>query len=155
MNGQWIGYYKATTKEPESIEANGLAIINVDDRVDHYEGVAYLNEFNPKFLSSASFFTTTNKEKKFTLKKNPILPINPQNGIIDSWINLTKLFGDMKYSSYADVDGDWDDEKFTVKWETERGAVGSAELHKSRADKPSDCAAKILDWDGFKKMLLH
>jgi len=151
MNGQWIGQYKAVSAVPESIQVTGLTVINVDDRVDHYSGVAYFNEFDSKFLSTASFFVTRNKERKFTLKENPILPINPMTGVIDSWINIKKLNADMKYSSHADVDGDWNEEILTVRWKTEQGAVGSCVLQKGRADKPSDYVSKPLDWDGFKK----
>jgi hypothetical protein len=151
MNGQWIGQYEGKSAAPESIKVTGLAIINVDDCIDHYRGVAYFNDFNAQFISTASFFSTKNKENKFTLKKNLISPINPMTGEIDSWINLKKLYGDMKYSSYADVDGDWNEEIFTVKWKTELGAVGSCVLCKSRADKPSDYVPNILDWGGFKE----
>jgi len=151
MNGQWIGKYEGFSAGPEPIKVTGLAIINVDDRVDHYSGVAYFNDFNPQFLSTASFFKSKNKDNKFTLKENPILPINPESGEIDSWINFKRIYGDVKYSSYADVDGEWNENELTVKWKTELGAVGSCTLIKNSTDKPSDYIPKILDWDSFKQ----
>jgi hypothetical protein len=151
MNGQWIGRYESMTAGPEPIKVTGLAIVNIDDRGDHYSGEAYLNDFNPKFISTASSLTIPKSEKKFTFKKNPILPINPETGEIDSWTNFKRLYGNIEYSSYADIDGDWNENELTVRWKTERGATGSCTLIKSKANKPSDYVPKILDWDGFKK----
>jgi hypothetical protein len=150
MNGQWMGSYEAMSAEPEPVKVTGVSIINIDKTDDYYSGLAYFNVLEPRMFGAAAFFKTSNKEKRFSLKQNPILPLNPDTGLIDSWSSVTKLNGDMKYSSYADVDGECDEEKLTVRWKTERGAVGSCVLSKSWENKPSVYIPIILDWDGFK-----
>ena len=77
MKGQWIGNYSGSH--------GGLIVLNVDDRGTHFEGVAYINESNNKLPSVAAGFVTTGKEKNFCFRTNTILPINPNNGVVDSW----------------------------------------------------------------------
>jgi hypothetical protein len=150
MNGQWLGSYEGLNVDPE-LKLTGSAMINVDDRLDHYSGEAYIIDHNPQLIGTASFFKT-NKEKIFALPKVPVLPINPISGAIDSWDNLKKFHGsDLKHSNFADVEGELHDDSMILRWKTERGSTGVCRVHKSRAGMPSDYTPKILDWDGFKK----
>jgi len=144
MKGQWIGNYSGSH--------GGLIVLNVDDRGTHFEGVAYINESNNKLPSVAAGFVTTGKEKNFCFRTNTILPINPNNGVVDSWDNVKAYYAaNIAMSSFADVTGKWDNNSVELLWKTQLGAIGECKLPKSRADQPSDIQPLSMGWKGFKE----
>src|SRR5882762_9217961 len=66
MNGQWIGVYTGSSQ--------GSIIVNVDDRGAFYQGVAYLHDGNPALPGIAASFKTANKERRFHVRTDAILP---------------------------------------------------------------------------------
>jgi hypothetical protein len=150
MNGQWIGTYSGTSATPEGKPTSGVAIINIDDRGDHYSGMAYMNETGPDFLSSAASFKIGKGEKKFTIRTE-VLPIHPEYRTVTTWKEIIKIAGhEVPFSRYVDVEGNIIENKLCLKWKTELGAVGSSELLKKTGNLPSDCIAKSFDWSSYK-----
>jgi hypothetical protein len=144
MKGQWIGNYGGLHE--------GLIVLNVDDRGTHFEGVAYINESNDKLPTVAVVFATESKDKNFSFKTSTILPINPTNGVVDSWDNVKAFYAsNIALSSFANVAGKWDDNSVELSWKTELGTTGACKLPKSRVDQPSDIQPLDKDWKGFKE----
>ncbi len=144
MKGQWIGSFEGQNE--------GLIMVNVDDRETHFEGIAYLNVSNNQLPSSAASFTTRNKDKEFEFRTTNILPINPINGVVDSWDTLKKFYDqDISISKYADIKGTWDDNYIELSWTTDLGTQGNCKLPKSQADQPSKLLPLEMDWKGFKE----
>jgi FRG domain len=144
MKGQWIGNYGGLHE--------GLIVLNVDDRGTHFEGVAYINESNNKLPTVAAVFATESKDKNFSFKTSTILPINPTNGVVDSWDNVKAFYAsNIALSSFANVAGRWDDSSVELSWKTELGTIGACKLPKSRVDQPSDIQPLDKDWKGFKE----
>lgn len=131
MNGQWIGKYSGSN--------DGLIVANIDDRQSHFEGIAYLNESNGSLPSTAAYFRTQNRDPQFNFRTGFILPINPRNGITDSWENLKGFFGaGVTIPAHADVQGTWSKDVLSLSWTTNIGTHGACTLPRSKADKPSE-----------------
>ena len=64
MNGQWIGEYESLL---EGQTFGGKIHLNIDDRVDHFQGVAYLFE-DPQSPVSIAAFRTSNKDRQFRFR---------------------------------------------------------------------------------------
>lgn len=144
MKGQWIGNFAGQNE--------GLIMLNVDDRGTHFEGIAYLNVNNKQLPSTAASFSTRNKDQNFEFKTTNLLPINPTNGLVDSWDNLKKFYGpDIRISKYAEVKGTWDDNFIDLSWTTEIGTHGNCKLPKSQADQPSNLLPLEMDWKTYKE----
>lgn len=148
MNGQWIGRYTGSN--------SGLAIINIDDAGDHYEGMAYLHDDNTGLPSIAAAFTTRDKNKLFQFKTNNILPVNPTTGMPDSWDNVKRHYeGVNLFFGFVDVKGEWNNETLSLTWTTEFGNIGSCILPKSKAELPSEYKAisEGHDWNTYKQYI--
>jgi len=143
MKGQWVGEYIGSN--------NGLIIINIDERPSCFEGVAFLNENNKTLPSSAAFFSTKDKSRKFQFRTSNIAPINPLTGVTDFWKTVKDFYGDsVTIPEYADVTGSWDEEQLTLSWHSNIGTHGSCVLPCSRANQPSELHSTISNWDGFR-----
>jgi hypothetical protein len=145
LNGQWLGKFTGSN--------NGYAIINIDDRGDHYEGVAYMHSDNTALPSTYAYFRTTDKSESSKLNKVPVYPINPTTKTVDSWENVKKYYGDnIVFSKHVDVEGNWNQESLKLNWKTDLGFEGYCELPKSSVDKPSEYIPKRIDgWNNYKK----
>ena len=107
MNGQWIGRYTGAN--------SGIAIINIDDLGEHYEGVAYLHDDNPGLPSIAAAFETSDKSKNFKFRTNKIWPINPTTGMPDLWDNVKQLYEGIDLIwGYVDVEGEWNKKTLNI-----------------------------------------
>ena len=147
MKGQWIGNFSGQNQ--------GLLMLNVDDRETHFEGIAYLNVTNKNLPSTAATFVTENKDKSFEFRTANIFPINPTNGVVDTWDNVKHFYdSQIRISEYADVKGAWDDDFIELSWTTEMGTQGSCKLPRSQADKPSNLSSRNKEWKEFKEYIL-
>ena len=144
MQGQWIGNYEGTNK--------GLIIINIDDRGNYYEGIAYLYDSINSLPNFGAFFKTENKDRSFKIRTQFIMAIDPRTGFLDSWDNCKKLYTEnIIIPEYADVEGEWNDESLSLKWLTNIGTSSFCKLPKSNAGKPSEYEPINKDWNGFKE----
>jgi FRG domain len=146
MNGQWFGNYTGST--------DGMIIMNVDERENKYQGVAYLlpNDYN-NLPGTAAFFETANKDtSRFEFRTNSIFPIDPSTYSNGLWDKVKTHFPQVTgFSKHADVVGSLDGEFLRLSWKTELDATGQCALPRSRADAPSDLIAMDKDWAGFKE----
>ena len=152
MKGQWIGKFTGSN--------TGEAIINVDDRGDHYEGVAYMIAGGtlPSIPTIYANFRTTDKGKTFKLDKLKMFPINPQTQLPDSWDNVKKFYGkNIEFSKYVNVEGKYYGERLRLNWKTELGYESSCELVRSKVDEPSEYLPKekIDNWEAYKKHVIR
>ena len=85
MKGQWTGSYGGATE--------GSIVVNVDDRGDHFEGVAHLFETDPKFPHSIAFFRTADKAQHFECRTNEINAFDPETRFFSPWNTVKKHFG--------------------------------------------------------------
>lgn len=150
MKGQWIGRYTGTN--------SGIAIINIDDLGEHYEGVTYLHDDNHKLPSVFAAFKTSDKIKNFKFRTNQIWPINPTTGMPDLWDNVKEHYKEVNLIwGFVDVEGEWNNETLSLNWKSELGNTGSCILPKSKAYQPSECAPipEIQDWNSYKQYVNH
>src|SRR6266550_351559 len=76
MRGQWIGPFQGANQ--------GVAIIELDDAGDHYEGVAFAYSERADLPSLFAGVTTPGKANKFDLNL-AIDPIDIGRGLVVSW----------------------------------------------------------------------
>lgn len=146
MNGQWVGEYSGSN--------SGTIIINVDELLDTYKGIAYIHDGSNLLPSTAVIFETLNKENNFSIEAN-IFPINPQSGFVDDWKNVRSLFPqDVIFPDSVSINGSFTDSTLKINWQTNIGTVGQCEIKKIIKDR-STVIGKKLDWDDFKKYLLE
>jgi hypothetical protein len=81
MRGQWIGPFKGTNE--------GVAIVELDDVGDHYEGSAFAYSNNPALPSIWAFVRTPKRESTFDLDLL-VKPIDTSNGKSKSGIASRK-----------------------------------------------------------------
>jgi hypothetical protein len=143
MKGQWIGKFTGPN--------TGVVIINVDDRDDYYEGVAYIFVDGSKPIRYAKF-RTKDKNRALKLNKLRVDTIERDTGLIESWEAVKTKYGeDIVFPSHVDVEGDYNQERLKIKWKTENGVESSCELPKSGADKASALIPLPIDsWSAYK-----
>lgn len=144
MNGQWIGEYTGTN--------NGLIILNVDDRHDHFEGVGYLLDSNSNLPHMAVYCKTNDKDNPFDFHTTAILPVHPVTHVADIWDNVKTLYPpDTTIPGSAHIQGSWDQDTVKMNWTTDIATAGSCVLPKSKADQPSEYLPLVSDWIGYKR----
>ncbi len=143
MKGQWTGAYSGTNE--------GFIIVNIDELPNCFQGVAYLSESANQLPSSGAYFRTNDKSQQFSFRTSWISPVNPQTGVIDSWENVKKFYGDkVSIPEYADVNGSFSNEELILSWTTNIGTNATCILPKSKADQPSELIPFENDWSAFK-----
>src|SRR5258708_26550868 len=140
MHGQWIGQYSGSNF--------GTAVLDIDDREDHYEGYAYALDSNPQFPSSYVFLRTPDKSNPCAFKAS-IFPMD-RNGNPSDWQTLSAQFPGVVFPESADVSAEWNRQRLAVNWTTNVGTYGSAELPITQPPEPSDYQAQPMLWAEFK-----
>jgi FRG domain len=146
MNGQWLGTYGGP--------AEGVVILNVDERESSYQGVAYLlpNDYKT-FPASAAYFQTKDKVvSQFQFRTNSIYAVDPISFAQQRWESVKAHYPDnIAFSLYADVVGSVDAKTLTLSWKTDLDATGGCSLPRSRAAEPSELVPLVKDWGTFKE----
>lgn len=144
MKGQWIGLYKGTNE--------GLIVVNVDELLDCFQGVAYLTESADHMPSSGAFFRTQDKNNKFKFRTGKVMPVHPETGVFDTWETVKKFYDpNVIIPEYADVEGSFNNEELYLSWTTNIGTRATCNLPKSKADQPSELVPFPNNWAEFKK----
>lgn len=147
MNGQWTGDYSGSN--------NGLMILNIDDRDSHFEGIAYLNEQNSKHPSIAAYVRTIGKLNKLMWVVDGLNPINPYNGLPDTWDNIKKYYPNTFFPTAAQLTGQLNNNHLKLSWVTDIGTFGNCILNKSKASEVSKVKALKKNWGGFKQYVAN
>lgn len=143
MRGQWIGRYTGS--------AEGTIIVNIDEFPSNYGGVAYLNEDQKAYSSTAVFFSTVNKSADFAFRTSSIHPIDPTTGVIGQWEGAKGNDGsNVAPPGFADVRGSCRGDSLALSWDTDTSRTGSATLTRSGAAEPSELAPLAMGWEEYK-----
>jgi hypothetical protein len=144
MNGQWLGSYSGST--------TGSIIVNIDERVGHYQGMAILIEDDQSLPQSVVSFQTADQESVFHFRAGPILALDPTTGNGLTLEEMRKLFGlDVRFSQYADISGTLGEQSLTLSWSTDIGLYGRCVLPRSKAVEPSELVPLEKNWVEFKE----
>jgi len=146
LQGQWIGKYEGST--------GGSIIFNIDELEEGYSGVAHLLPDDGNLPRVAATLDTPDKKSPFKARTHGLFAFEP-NGVIPlPWKDAKQHFpADVTFSSYADVQGEWDEKSLTLEWKNDFGAVGHCVLPRSRAAEPSELPVKEMSWNDFKNHL--
>ena len=107
----------------------------------------------PSLVSLRGLPLLLNKARDFAFRTTYILPIHPHTGVIDSWDNVKRFFGqDVVIPEHADVSGTWTETTLKMSWTTNIGTQGSCELPRSKAGDASELVplSEVYDWASFK-----
>ena len=143
--GQWIGRFSGTN-------SIGTIIINIDDMGTHYAGHAILYSDNTLLPHVFALIRTQDKGNAFHLCPD-LLPVHPHTGEPAAWDQIAPLFApNIIFPKRADVDLEVNDKTLKVRWKTEIGTVGLAEIPKTRAGEPTEYTPLpgINSWEKFK-----
>jgi hypothetical protein len=144
MKGQWIGSYDGSTA--------GDITINVDELEEFFQGVAYLHANDSTLPSTATFFSTPNKNSPVQFRADLIHAIDPTSGDALPWDKVKAHYPSIvSFSKYADVTASWNDGSLRLDWITNTGLRGNSALPKSNAEMPSELQALNKDWGAFKE----
>jgi hypothetical protein len=143
MKGQWLGEYTGTN--------SGRIMVNVDEFLSYYRGVAYLRDNNPQLPGSAVAFQTVDKRNSCEIQVSGIFPIDPKTGLVSNWENVKQFYAHnvvLPTSATANItlDGDF----LVLNWATNLGTTGACRLPRSKADQPSELVAVEKNWEEFK-----
>jgi hypothetical protein len=122
MNGQWIGSYTGSS--------SGELVVNIDERFDHYEGIAYLTESNSQLPNTLAHFKTNSKDKEFQFETELIFPFDPKSGSPMQWEAVKRHYDEnVTLSKRATVDGVLTDNALKLSWVSDvPGLHGAAAL---------------------------
>ncbi len=146
MRGQWIGKCTGTN--------NGHIIVNVDDRVSYFQGVAYLTDDNTSLPRIGCSFRTRDKDASFSVVTDALWVFHPYTANPASWDEVRKLYpSEVIIPKSVNLTGQWDERTLTLNWQTDIGTSGICELPRSRSDQSSDLKAFQMKWADFKKYI--
>jgi hypothetical protein len=144
LNGQWIGEFAGAT--------TGAIHVNIDEDESNYRRVAYLFDNNPQLPPSVAYFSTLNKEPRFSFRTELIQAIDRKSSKAVPWKSIQAEFPpDITFAEYAYVQGSCDQTTLTLSWNTNTGVTGSCVLPRSKSDRPSEIPAQDMDWDAYKE----
>jgi hypothetical protein len=101
MNGSWYGLYTGTN--------SGLAVVEIDDRGDYFEGSVYA--YNDNFGLPHMFGLIKTSDKKQSGRAEvPLSPLDPRTGEPSNWAVIKDHFEDktivVPTSAYVDYEYD-------------------------------------------------
>jgi hypothetical protein len=144
MNGQWLGRYSGTN--------NGTLFINLDDMGSHYAGNVFAYDDNTSLPFAYSYIRTPDKQTSCHLCLD-FVPLHPHTGDASTWAQISSLFApSVTFPRRAEADFDLDNGTLKVRWKTDIGTFGSADIAATRAGEPSECEplTEIDGWAAFK-----
>ena len=144
MNGQWLGSYSGTN--------NGILFINLDDMGSHYAGNLFAYDDNTSLPFAYSYIRTPDKQTSGHLCLD-LVPLHPHTGDASPWAQISSLFApNVTFPRRAEADFDLDNGTLKVRWKTDIGTFGSADIAATRAGEPSECEPlmEIDGWAAFK-----
>jgi hypothetical protein len=132
-------------------------VVNVDERSTWYEGVTYLRQDEAADLPAvvlAASFRTLDKSKPFTCRTTEISPVDPRSRLPVSHEEFLRQYGNsIRFATYADIQGTWDEESLLLSWTTDTGMSGTARLAKSQATNRSSLVAETKTWNEYKELV--
>ncbi|MGQ0681958.1 FRG domain-containing protein [Bradyrhizobium sp.] len=144
MRGQWIGAFRGTSE--------GVAIIELDDVGNHWEGSAFAYSSTPSQPSLWAHVRAPKNVSTFDLNLH-VKPIEGPNGQIEEWNQVKAKYPGVELSPDLNTKWEYSHGKLNLSWQTPIGTAGSAELAASRASAPSERIPEpnIVSWAAFKE----
>jgi hypothetical protein len=142
MKGQWIGR--------TSGDQVGLIITNIDDRGDHFSGVACSFPDDKSFLPSGIFFNTKDKRTDFSVTAS-IVPINPESGLFWTWEEFQKRFPGISHSKEIKVSGHFEENELFFNGQTDLESKIETHIKKNPFSEISDLPGETKTWEGYKE----
>jgi FRG domain-containing protein len=143
MKGQWIGRYSGTFA--------GQLVINVDERQDHYQGIAYLIDDDSTSPRVAVRFRTPNKNHELVLRANQINVFDPRNQQIATQDVVQQHFPGWAMPTFVDAEISWTDHELRVLSTTNIGRTTNCMIQRESPDRASDLPARSACWEEFKQ----
>lgn len=143
MDGQWIGKL--------SDEPGALALFDIDDVGDHYQGHAFLFG-GPGMPGVVAPFRTEHRGKKHDLQVSIAL-LHPNAAQAVPHDVIAKDFPDLALPNSAKVKMEVRARTLKVTWKDNLNEAGSVVLHPSKADKTSEYRPRrdVKNWKQFKE----
>jgi len=147
MNGQWLGRYSGSN--------SGTLFINLDDMGTHYAGNVFAYDDNAAMPHTYAYIRTPDKRSSCHLCLD-LSPVHPNTGDPSTWDHLASLFApNIAFPKRAEVDLESDEAAVKIRWKTDIGTFGSADIPKTRAGEPTEYEPlpEIDNWEKFKSFV--
>jgi len=94
---------------------------------------------------------TTDKARKFQLTVD-LIPLHPATSEAITWSDVQRHWPNVPFSRRGDVQGEWDEQQLSLKWETDLKLAGTATFSRSKARDPSEYKAlNVNSWEEFRQ----
>jgi hypothetical protein len=149
MNGYWVGRYAGSNV--------GRMVLEVDDTGDQFEGCAYAYDSSASLPNTFAIIKTSDKANRLRFKA-PLFPLHPQTGEPIEWRQIAGLYANQNISvpKEAEVECEWDSQHVRLKWKTDVGTFGSADLSRGQAGQLSILEPlPVRNWQEFKEYVIQ
>lgn len=142
MKGQWLGNYFGTN--------DGQAMIEIDEFKSNFEGVAVLFDNEPTLPPVFAYIRTKDKSARFDLELD-LFTFNKITGEVLAWSQAAAHYPGVTFPAKANTQWNFDGANIDVKWSTNIGTNGVANLPQSMANWPSEIVPiSMKNWEEFK-----
>ena len=133
MKGQWIGRYCGTF--------DGELVVNVDECLNHYQGIAYLIDDNPAAPRVAVGFRTPNKSHEFNLRTAEIAVFDPISQQVSTWEAVKGYFPGWTMPEFVDVGIRWTHQELRISSTTNTERTTNCTIQRLPSGRPSELSA--------------
>ena len=140
MKGQWKGKFEGTN--------SGSVILDMDERQNSFEGVAFLTENSPDLPNYLVEIEAPKGEREFNTNVR-VLPVF--KGEVLSTTRFAELFPNAQISSHAETSWTVGERSIKIDWKTDAGTIGKVDLSLNDSDQKSDRQPEsISNWKQFR-----
>lgn len=144
MKGQWIGRFDG--------DYDGRIIINIDENINSFTCLAYLQPTDQKITGMVVYLKTTGKDLPCTSEAN-IAPINKHTGLQDSIENFKKENPDSDFAIKAQLTLDITDKFLSVSGVGANNVRLHAHIENPNFTKESTIESEKMSWSKFKSSI--
>ena len=147
MKGNWTGSFQGTN--------TGQIVVEMDDRGDHFQGCAYAYDDTKELPRIFARIVTQSKRRKQKLEA-PLAFLDPRSGEPCHWGQIAGLYqSNVAVPTSAQIEVEWDRKFLRLKWRTNIGTHGHAELARNKVEETSEIVPEPIDtWADFKNRVL-
>ncbi|EGQ7810954.1 FRG domain-containing protein [Vibrio parahaemolyticus] len=145
MKGQWLGEFKGTN--------NGKAVINIDEKIDTFGGVAHFFD-NDRSMPMLAVHFEIEKSNMLSgvgaCKSNLINPLQPDSFTEVNWDAVKHLYPDITFPKTIDISFEHEGNQLKVRAKTDIDTEVEGILLISSLETPSELQATEMSWEQFK-----
>lgn len=149
MKGQWLGEFKGTN--------SGKVIINIDEMLDAFGGVAYFFDDDKAMPMLAVHFEiekTHISSEVVTCRTNWVNPLQPFLFTEVKWEAVQHLYHNISFPETVDLSFEIREKQLKVCAKTDIHTEVAGVLSNSSSDLPSELQATDMSWDDFKLFVI-